>query len=122
MPLPLPTGFTVTVKLGGGGAATKLAPIDSDKVIVKVQKPVVSLAHFDASGAFATFQLLKANPLAGDAIRLTGPPTGNGAEHWAKVVVESHEMPKGELETIPLPGALTETFRVTGAAIVPDKL
>jgi hypothetical protein len=35
----------------------KLAVIDSDRVIVNVQVPVVSLAQFAASGAFATFQL-----------------------------------------------------------------
>jgi hypothetical protein len=57
VPLPLPAGFTVTVKLGGGGPATKLAPIDSDCVMVNEQKPVVSVPHFDASGAFPTFQL-----------------------------------------------------------------
>jgi hypothetical protein len=58
----------------------------------------------------------------GDAKRVTTTPVANGAEHWAKVGVESHEMPEGELKTVPLPGALTETFRVTGAAIGPDRL
>ena len=59
MPLPLPMGFTVRTKLPGGGgeATTKLAPMDSDKVIVNEQMPVVSLAQFAASGAFPTFQL-----------------------------------------------------------------
>jgi hypothetical protein len=57
----------------------------------------------------------------GNAKRVTVTPVANGAEHWSKVA-ESHEMLEGELETIPLPGALTETFRVTGAAMGPDRL
>ena len=52
---------------------------------------------------------------------MTCPPTGNDAAHWTKIV-ESHKIPVGVLKIFPLPGWVTEAFRVTGAATGPDKL
>jgi hypothetical protein len=93
----------------------KLAPIDSDSVILKVQMPVVSLAQLAASGAFPTFQPWNANPEFGEATSVTVEPVARVPEQplTGQKIVES------VLITFPLPLGLIVTFNVTGGVTVP---
>jgi len=95
VPLPVPDFVTLSVK----DDCTKLAVTDVAAFTVTVQEPVPVQPP--------PLQPLKVEPAAAAAVRVTDVPFANEAEQ-----VAPHEMPAGELVTVPLPAPALLTVKV----------
>lgn len=95
LPVPAPVGLTVSVKVCTAKVAVTVvaAPSVTTQVPVPVQPP--------------PFQPVKVEPAAGAAVRVTAVPLANGPAHAAP-----HEMPAGELVTVPEPAPALVTVSV----------
>jgi len=86
VPLPVPAGVTVSVKVGRAKVAVTVVAAE----IVTVQVPVPAQPP--------PLQPVKVEPPAGAAVRVTAEPLGKLAEQVAPQLI-----PTGELVTVPLP-------------------
>jgi hypothetical protein len=106
--VPLPVKVTV---IDGGGA--NKAVTSSALLKVNVQEPVPAPGHGGAEFWHQNRthvmlpQAMKCSPPEGEAVRVTFVPYGNDLEQ-----VPGHEMPEGELVTLPLPLTLTVSVSV----------
>jgi hypothetical protein len=98
-PLPVPASVTVKIKFVEVPAA-KLAVTVVACWIVSVQVPVPS--------QFASVHPVKVDPFVGVAVKVTTVPIAKFAEH-----PDGHEIPAGELVTVPVPVPLSVTASAT---------
>ena len=98
VPLPAPAFVRLSVK----GCSANVAVTLWAALIVTVQVPVP---------VQPPLQPVNVEPVAGVAVSVTAVPLANAAEQ-----VAPHEMPVGELETVPLPVPAFVTARVNGCS------
>src|SRR5437870_10123002 len=95
VPIPAPVLLTVSVKV----CTAKVAVTVVAALSVTVQVPVPE--------QLPPLQLVKVEPAAGAAVRVTEVPVANAVEH-----VAPHEMPAGLLVTVPVPAPVLLTVSV----------